>query len=213
MAAVSSESTTPRILEVFADVMCPFAHIGLARVAARRDALGVDVVLAVKAWPLELINGRPLDPDFVAEEIDVLRAGVAPDLFAGFDRSTFPATTLPALALAHAASLVDAPTGERVSLALRRALWEEGRDVSDPEVLADIAAAHGVSTDPDRDRAGLLAEWEDGKARGVRGSPEFVLDGAAWFCPSLNVRRVDGELVVDVDAATMSAFLEAVFPA
>jgi len=201
-----------RVLEVFADVMCPFAHIGLARVAARRDELGADVVLAVKAWPLELINGRALDPDFVAEEIDVLRAGVAPDLFVGFDAAAFPTTTLPALDLAHAAALVDAATGERVSLALRRALWEEGRDVADPEVLAEIAAAHGVDVDPERDRAGMLAEWEDGRARGVRGSPEFVLDGAAWFCPSLNVRRVDGELLVDVDATTMASFLEAVFP-
>lgn len=203
----------PRVLEVFADVMCPFAHIGLARVAARRDELGADVVLAVKAWPLELINGHPLDPGFVAEEIDVLRAGVAPDLFTGFDAAAFPATTLPALGLAHAARLVDDVTGERVSLALRRALWEEGRDVADPAVLAAVAAEHGVTTDTNRDRDGVLAEWGDGKARGVRGSPEFVLDGTAWFCPSLDVRRVDGELVVDVDAATLAAFLESVFPA
>ena len=203
---------TTRVLEVFADVMCPFAHIGLARVAARRDELAADVVLAVKAWPLELINGHPLDPGFVAEEIDVLRAGVAPDLFAGFDAATFPSTTLPALGLAHAARLVDDATGERVSLALRRALWEEGRDVSDPAVLAAVAAEHGVTPDAVRDRAGVEAEWEDGRARGVRGSPEFVLDGVAWFCPSLDVRRVDGELVVDVDHATMAAFLAAVLP-
>ncbi|MEI8001019.1 MAG: DsbA family protein [Actinomycetes bacterium] len=202
-----------RVLEVFADVMCPFAHIGLARVAERRDASGADVVLAVKAWPLELINGAPLAPDFVAEEIDILRAGVAPDLFAGFDAATFPTTTLPALDLAHAAALVDVAIGERVSLALRRALWEEGRDLADPAVLAAIAAEHGVVTDARRDRAGVLAEWDDGKARGVRGSPEFVLDGAGWFCPSLNVRRVDGDLVVDVDADTMHEFLDTVFPA
>ena len=51
-------------LEVFADVCCPFTHVGLRRIVRRRAELGRDdVVLVVRAWPLELVNGVPLDPE------------------------------------------------------------------------------------------------------------------------------------------------------
>lgn len=200
------------VIEVFADVSCPFTHVGLRRIVARRAELGrADVVLRVRAWPLELVNGEPLDAAFVAEEIEELRASVAPDLFAGFDEATFPSSSLAALDLAHAATRLSDAVAERVSLALRTALFEEGRDVADPQVLAEIAAAHGVAVDPEADRAGVLADWEEGRRRGVRGSPEFFAGGQGWFCPALDVRREDGRLVVTPDEATTVKFLEACF--
>ncbi|MFA5884252.1 MAG: DsbA family protein [Acidimicrobiia bacterium] len=200
------------LLEVYADVACPFTHVGLRRVAARRADLGRDdVVLRVRSWPLELVNGQPLDAAFIAEEVDVLRATVAPELFGGFREDAFPASSLPALDLAYAAYRVGDGVGERVSLALRTALFEDGRDVADPAVLAEIAAAHGVSVDPEADRAGVLADYEGGKTRGVRGSPEFFAGGEGWFCPVLDVRRVDGALQVTPDEATMVRFLDACF--
>ena len=58
------------VIEVFADVACPFAHVGLRRFAERRDELGrTDVALRVRSWPLEVVNGHPLDARLVAEEI------------------------------------------------------------------------------------------------------------------------------------------------
>ncbi|MFZ4518319.1 MAG: disulfide bond formation protein DsbA, partial [Microthrixaceae bacterium] len=70
-------------IEVFADVSCPFAHVGLRRVVQERDRRGrTDVVLRVRAWPLEVVNGEALDGPHVAEKVDALRAQVAPDLFA-----------------------------------------------------------------------------------------------------------------------------------
>ena len=48
-------------IEVYADVWCPFAHVGLHYVVERRSALGRgDVLLDIRAWPLELVNGAPL---------------------------------------------------------------------------------------------------------------------------------------------------------
>lgn len=200
------------VLEVFADIGCPFAHVGLRRLVARRAELGRDdVVLRVHAWPLELVNGTPLDPALIAEEVDVLRETVAGDLFAGFVQSSFPRSSLPAMDLAEAAYAVDVATGERVSLAIRTALFEEGRDVARPEVLGALAAAHGVTVDAAAARAAVLAEWDAGKARGVRGSPEFFVAGKAWFCPVLDIRRVDGELQVRVDERSMPEFLAACF--
>ena len=77
------------LVEVFADVACPFTHVGLRRLVARRAALGRDdVVLRVRAWPLELVNGRPLAADAVAEEVVELTASVAP--------GSSPASTPPA---------------------------------------------------------------------------------------------------------------------
>ena len=169
------------------------------------------MVLRVHAWPLELVNGQPLDPAFIAEEVEVLRDTVAPDLFVGFSEGAFPGSSLPAMDLVHAAYAVDVVTGEGVSLAVRTALFEDGRDVAAPAVLAEIAAAHGVAVDPVADRAGVLAEWEAGRARGVRGSPEFFVGGEAWFCPVLDIARVDGELRVSIDETTMPRFLDACF--
>jgi predicted DsbA family dithiol-disulfide isomerase len=199
-------------IEVYADIGCPFAHVGLRRLVARREELGrSDVVLRVHAWPLELVNGTPLDPAFIAEEVEVLRDTVAPDLFVGFSEAAFPGSSLPGFDLASAAYRLGDAVGERVSLALRTALFEEGRDVADPAVLAEIGAAHGVTVDPAPARAAVLAEWEAGRARGVRGSPEFLVGGEAWFCPVLDIARVDGELQVRVDEATMPRFLDACF--
>src|SRR5580765_3971359 len=92
-----------KTVEVFADVRCPFAHVGLRRLAGRLAAAGADVAFWVRAWPLELVNGAPLEGALIAEEVDELCDQVAPDLFAGFDPSRYPATSLPALGLAASA--------------------------------------------------------------------------------------------------------------
>ena len=50
-------------IEVFADIWCPFAHVSLRCVTEARDAAGrSDVAIHVRAWPLELVNGAPMDP-------------------------------------------------------------------------------------------------------------------------------------------------------
>ncbi len=199
-----------RTVEVFADVGCPFTHVGLRRFVERRGRAGGDEpVLVVRAWPLELVNGEPLDAGFIAEEVVSLREQVAPDLFAGFDPAAFPSTFLPALALARAAYALDLRTGETISLALRDALFERGLDVADERVLAEIAAAHGVEPPDEAARAGVLAEWEDGRRRGVRGSPEFFVGGRGYFCPSLDIRRVDGHLRIRPDPEAVEEFLAA----
>ena len=127
------------VIEVYADVWCPFAHVGLHYVVERRSALARgDVLLDIRAWPLELVNGAPLDPDITASHVRELRSQVAPHLFGGFNPKHFPTTSLPALACVHAAYRQDLKTGEAMSLALRDALFEEGLDISRPEVLSDL---------------------------------------------------------------------------
>jgi predicted DsbA family dithiol-disulfide isomerase len=199
-------------IEVFADIACPFTHVGLRRFVQRREELGrPDVTLLVRAWPLEVVNGQPLDPAATADKVAALRDQVAPDLFTGFDPEAFPSTTLPALALAHAAYAVDARTGERVSLALRDLLFERGADVTDPAVLQALADEHGVTFDPE-DRSAVLADHAEGADRGVVGSPHFFTEGGGFFCPSLDIGHdADGQLEIAVDADGLDGFLAACF--
>ena len=113
-------------IEVYADIWCPFTHVGLRTVLRRRGELGRDdVSVRVRSWPLELVNGEPLSAKSTAEHVEELRKQVAPDMFTCFDSDHFPWSTLPALALACAAYRLDDRTGEVVSLALRDALFEE----------------------------------------------------------------------------------------
>src|SRR5690242_3680214 len=124
MSRVRAEMTAV-VIEVYADVSCPFTHVGLKSFVARRADLGRDdVILRVRAWTLEIVNGQPLDPSDVAEEIRAIHDELSSTLFSGFSEHSFPATSLPALALASAAYERDLVTGERVSLELRDLLFE-----------------------------------------------------------------------------------------
>jgi len=199
-------------VEVFADITCPFAHVGLQRFVARRAERGsAGPILRVRAWPLELVNGAPLEPGLVARHVEELRTQVAPDLFRAFDPDVVPASSMPAFELAAAAYQVGDGRGERVSLACRRALFEDGLDISSPDVLARIAASEAITVNhADAERI-VLDDYEEGRRRGVRGSPEFYLDGRSWYCPSLRIENVDGALTIEPDPEAIEPFLAACF--
>ena len=79
------------VIEVFADVGCPFTHVGLLKFVERRAAMDrSDVHLWIRPWPLEIVNGKPLDPRVVGEEVAEAQRTVAPGLFRGFSPLSFP---------------------------------------------------------------------------------------------------------------------------
>ena len=176
-------------VEVWADVACPFAHVGLTLLRRVRP----DVDVRVRSWPLELVNEAPFDGAHLAPEIKAVRDGVAPELFTGFDAAGFPASTLPALAAERAA-------GTELSYVLRDALWERGLDVGDPAVLRSLGAPEG-SVDA------VLADFEEGKARGVQGSPHWFTSGGDFFCPSLDIRHEGDVWDVSFDRDGFERFL------
>jgi predicted DsbA family dithiol-disulfide isomerase len=201
-----------RVLEVFADVWCPFTHVGLRRLVEQRAQLRRDdVVVRVRAWPLELVNGAPLSADLVAEEIEALRDAVAPELFAGFNPDRFPSTSLPALVLAASAYRRDDRAGEQVSLALRTALFEEGRDVADATELAAIADAVELESPGADTYQSIYDDWQEGRFRGVVGSPHFFVDRRGFFCPTLTITRVDDHLRISRDAEGFAAVVATAF--
>ncbi|NLA36634.1 MAG: DsbA family protein [Actinobacteria bacterium] len=201
------------VVEVFADITCPFAHAGLHRWCDARDRSGrSDIALKVRAWPLEIINGQALEGASVAHKVELL-AEVFPALFVGFAPDAFPATTLPALALTNAAYRADIATGERVALALRDAVFIEGRDVADAQVLADVALAHGLGGYESVDERAVLADLEEGRSRGVVGSPHYFVGAAATFCPGLEIEHRHEDLDIHLAGERFREFLDACFAA
>lgn len=202
--------TAVRTIEVFADIGCPFTHVGLRRFVERRRELGrEDVRLWVRSWPLEVVNGRPLDPRFIDEEVADLRSQLGDDLFTGFSADAFPATSLPAMSLAAAAYEHGFERGEQISLELRDLVFERGVDVAGHEVLGPLADRHGLRVDLDDHRA-VIEDHAEGTLRGVIGSPHFFTGDGDFFCPSLEVHRdTQGHLHIAADPEGFARFVDA----
>lgn len=202
-------------VEVFADILCPFTHVGLRTLVDRRTERGLTQPrLRIRAWPLEVVNGRPLDPEHVRAEIIALRASVRPDLFTGFSVESFPKTSMAAFALTAAADRTGDPVLiEQVGIAVRNAVFEDGLDVGEAAVVDKIAGRFGLTPlDGEAASAAVRADWEEGRDRGVIGSPHFfTADGGNWFCPGLAISRDDvGNFVVAWKEGT-EAFIDSVF--
>jgi predicted DsbA family dithiol-disulfide isomerase len=204
-----------RTVEVFADVLCPFTHVGLHTLIDRRVDRGLtEPQMRIRAWPLELVNGQPLDPRHIAAEVAALRESVRPDLFAGFSVEAFPNTSMAAFALAAAADRTGDPgLSEEVGMALRDAVFEKGLDIGRPDVVETIAARFNLEPlGVDATAAAVHADWDEGKERGVIGSPHFfTADGGNWFCPALAISRDDvGNFIVAWKEGN-AAFVDQVF--
>jgi len=200
---------------VFADVLCPFTHVGLHTLIDRRVDRGLtEPQMRIRAWPLELVNGQPLDPHHIAAEVAALRESVRPDLFAGFSVEAFPNTSMAAFALAAAADRTGDPgLSEEVGMALRDAVFEKGLDIGRPDVVETIAARFNLEPlGVDATAAAVHADWDEGKERGVIGSPHFfTADGGNWFCPALAISRDDvGNFIVAWKEGN-AAFVDQVF--
>jgi predicted DsbA family dithiol-disulfide isomerase len=202
-------TTTTPVIEVFADIWCPFAHVGLRAIEEQRARIGRnDVAIRVRAWPLELVNGVPLDPAITWEHANDLREQVAPELFQHVDVDRFPISTLGALAFANRAYRTNLQIGERVSFALRDALFEEGQDISDRTVLEHLAHDLGVVMPDESDRADVVADWHEGEQRGVLGSPRFFCGNESVFCPSLNISKDPaGGMSIVRDVSRLTGFM------
>ena len=208
MSTDGSQQTPRRaVVEVFADIGCPYAHVGLRRFVHQRCTAGrPDLRLHVRAWPLELVNGEPLDAAHVTEVVEDLRRQVAPALFAGFDPQHFPTTTLPALDLVSDAYALDLATGERASLTIRTMLFEHGQDIGDPAVLDTMRSDLGLWPARVDARTGVLDDWVEGQRRGVVGSPHFFVGDDGFFCPTLEIRLEDGRRRVRIDTRRFEDF-------
>lgn len=195
-------------VEVFADISCPFTHVGLGLVRARFREVSTDVEIVVRAWPLEWVNGAALEATAVAAKVAALCEQLDIDLFAGFRLDRWPGTTMPALNLAAAAYDRDPSTGLSVSLALRNSLFEDGRDISNASVLAEVAFTFGLPDPPAEPTQRVVDDYWEGQRRKVTGSPHFWIDGEDYLCPSLDIGHDEaGALTAQVDSDGLARVL------
>ena len=194
-------------IEVFADITCPFTHVGLKQVVRHVADMDDPVDVVVRAWPLEWVNGAPLDVGAVMIKAQALDEQLGVHDFSGLRADRWPATTIPALNLVASAYERDAATGLAMSLELRAALFEHGVDIGDPAELGLIAAAHDLALPATEPSDAVQRDYDDGKARGVQGSPHFFVGTDSFFCPSLDIGKdSQGHLTARFDSAMLADF-------
>lgn len=96
---------------------------------------------------------------------------------------TFP-SYFPSLTIGAMRALVALPAEERPAPthALFHAYWAEGRDVSDPGVLADVIGQElaGAASDPAAKQS-LIDATAEAAERGAFGAPTFFVDDQMFF--------------------------------
>ncbi|WP_105373787.1 DsbA family oxidoreductase [Neorhizobium huautlense] len=186
-------------IDIVSDVVCPWCYLGKARlelaIAEVQDEIGVD------------INWRPyrLNPDHPPEGVDhqsdlarklggkdavdrahamLQKLGEDVGIRYNFEAIKIGPNTLDAHRLLHWAMTEGREVQDKVATALFKANFEEGRNVGDPAVLADIAEQSGLdrkvienllATDADKDT--VLSEIDAAQKMGVTGVPFFIIDG------------------------------------
>ena len=184
-------------VEIYSDVACPWCYIGKARferaLAAFPGGAGVEVVYR----PYQLDPSAPAQAEPMLEYLErrfganaramagrVVETARSEGLVMDYDRG-LAANTLNAHRLMRLAEREHgAETQRAVAEKLFEAHFSSGRDVNDPEVLAEIAGTAGM--DPQRVRELLASGEGTGEVReeiaaaqrlGVTAVPTFVFDG------------------------------------
>ena len=205
------------MLTVFSDLHCPWAYLFSIRLRRAREGAGRPLV-AWRCWPLELVNERGTPWATLSQEIPVLTQ-LEPDHFAPPKRDTWPSTLLPAMeALKVAGELGGATAADRFDEAARRAFFLDNRDLSIRPTLADRATEAGLDRaafldafDGGGHRRAVVADWQEGRRRGVEGSPHaFLPDGSGVFNPGIGkIDWVRGIPVPhDVDEGAITRLLD-----
>ena len=195
--AAGSGATEP--ITVYSDYVCPFCYLGRRSLDAYQS--GRETELRIDWRPFDLRAGKrnpdgSIDHDAddgkddayyeqARENVQRLREEYGADEME-LDLAT-EVDSLPAQLVSVAVrEQYDYDTWLDFDEAVFEALWHEGRDIGDGDVLADLAEDAGV--DPDDVRAALADEdrraalrdrFQEARSEGITGVPTFVADGYA----------------------------------
>lgn len=199
---------------VYADYVCPFCYLGYASLDQYRGQRSEPIAADWHPFDLRAQKRRPdgtIDHDVddgkddeyfeqargnvrrLAERYDV---EMAQELAREVD-------SLDAQRVAYRAKETHPESFEAFHRGVFDALWEEGEDIEDPEVLESIAEAAGLPSgfvaetlEDESTAEAVEAAFETAQKRGVSGVPTFVYGehAARGAVPPAQLRRlIDGE--------------------
>jgi predicted DsbA family dithiol-disulfide isomerase len=199
--APAAPAVPPGTIQVWSDLLCPFAYVALLRLRRARGRLGLDGIVRLehRTFPLELFNGPHPRRGTDTEAVGL--GQIEPDAqfrvwSAGDD--LYPHTVLLAAEAVHAANAQSLEAGEELDLALRQAFWTHSRSISHRQVILEVAgalpegiinvAALAAELDRGRRRASVMGDFAVARTDAVAGSPTFRLRaGSAVTNPGITV--------------------------
>ncbi len=209
-----AESRDLLIIDVVSDVVCPWCFIGKKRLE-KALAARPDIPVEIRWRPFRLDSTIPpggiprseymLRKFGSIEEVKELTRriavtgedeGIAFD-FDAIERSPDTTDAHRLIRWAHEAELQN-----DMAEALFRAYFEEGRDIGDRDVLADVAEATGLARsgvearlESDMDLDTVAEEIEQANRIGIQGVPFFILAGRIGVsgaeAPEVMVKAID----------------------
>ncbi|HVF65012.1 MAG TPA: 2-hydroxychromene-2-carboxylate isomerase [Casimicrobiaceae bacterium] len=180
-------------IDFYFDFSSPYGYLAAQKIdeLAARHRRGVDwhpILLGVvfKETGAQPLTQVPLKGEY--SKRDIARSARFHAIDAFRMPSRFPIPTQAAARIVLAQKNTDPDLAKRVAGALYRAYFVDDRDISDPEIAADVAGEAGA------DRAAMRAAIDDAIVKealkdenvraigaGVCGSPFFVVDGEPFW--------------------------------
>ena len=205
-------------LDILSDPICPWCYIGKAQLDTALKS-HPDHPFEIEWHPFQLNPDIPREgmdrrsyleakfggPDAAAEVYArIAAAAEAAGLKIDFGRIDRTPNTLDAHRLIHWAGIEGRQTA--VVSALFRAYFEEGRDIGDREVLADIADGCGLDAamihrllESDADEEEIRARDAWARERGVTGVPTFVV-GRRHAVPGAQPPELWERVIAEIEA-------------
>jgi predicted DsbA family dithiol-disulfide isomerase len=210
----ASDARATLVIEVISDAICPWCWVAKRRLESAIAALAPDITATVTWRPFELNPGMPkagVDRRAYrsakfgswqrsqALDAQVAAAGRSEGLVFNHDKMERTPNTIDA----HRLIWLAGQQGKQdvVVEGLFAAYFNEGRDVGDPTVLADIGASAGL----DRARIVAMVESDEGLAEvrselqravnlRVSGVPTVLVDGVPVFSGAIRADLMEAEL-------------------
>ena len=186
-------------ITVYSDYVCPFCYLGRASLGEYRETREAKLDIDWRPFDLRAQKRGPdgeidrsvddgKDEDYfdqVRENVHRLREEYDAEEMLGIDETPEVDSFDAQVAARYVA---EERPGRWLDFdeAIFEALWVDGRDIGDPDVLADLAADVGLdgeeireAVDDDERRDDLREAFTEAQRRGITGVPTFVYDGHA----------------------------------
>lgn len=188
------------IITIYADYVCPFCYLG--RQSLRRYEATRANELRIEWHPFDL-RGRKRRPDGTIDHsiddgkdeqyyeqakknVERLREEYGADEMLTLDDVPDPIDSLDAQVASTFVQREHPDRWRAIDAAIYEALWVDGRDIGDVEVLVDLAENAGIDGHDIREgvedselRESVRNEFQQANRRGITAVPTFVHDGRA----------------------------------